>query len=185
MASPGNSTVPTVSAHCRSVLRDGTEMLLKLLQTCVNWRRRLLLSPRPGAWRSDTVLQFHDEKNCVRTISGRSLSLVTHLSRCRSAYLSLSTSVQVCRSLDDFCCLTTRRWCKKGVKVAHSWLPSVGFRSWSRFLAVSLQVTWVINPAVGCRYFPPGPQLPSEPLRGLLPVSLLGEQRHDGCEQLA
>ena len=31
------------------------------------------------------------------------------------------------------------------VKVAHTWLPSVGFRSWSRFLAVSLQVTWIIK----------------------------------------
>jgi len=39
--------------------------------------------------------------------------------------------------------------------------------------------------AVGCHYFSPGPQLPPLPLRGLLPVSLLGEQRHDGCEQLA
>jgi len=27
-------------------------------------------------------------------------------------------------------------------------------------------VTWVINLAVGCHYFPPGPQLPSQPLRG-------------------
>ena len=44
---------------------------------------------------------------------------------------------------------------------------------------------WVVNPAVGCHYFPPGPQLPSRPLRRLLPVSLLGKQRHDGCEQLA
>jgi len=70
-------------------------------------------------------------------------------------------------------------------KVAHTRLPSVGFRSWSRFLAVSLRVTWVINPAVGCHYFPSGPQLPSQPLRGLLPISLLGEQRHDGCEQFA
>jgi len=34
------------------------------------------------------------------------------------------------------------------IKVAHTRtrLPSVGFRSWSRFLAVSSQVTWVINP---------------------------------------
>ena len=63
-------------------------------------------------------------------------------------------------------------------KVAHTRLPSVGFRSWSRFLAVSLQVTWVINPAVGCYYFPPGLQLHPQPLRGLLPVLLLGEQRH-------
>jgi len=34
-------------------------------------------------------------------------------------------------------------------------------------------------------YFPPGPQLPSQPLRGLQPISLLGEQRHDGCEEFA
>ena len=57
----------------------------------------------------------------------------------------------------------------KKVKVAHTRLPSVGFRSWSWFFAVSLQVTWVINPAVGCHYFPPGLQLPPQPLRGLLP----------------
>ena len=55
-------------------------------------------------------------------------------------------------------------------KVAHTRLQSAGFRSWSRFLALSLQVTWVINPVVGCRYFPPGLQLPPQPLRGLLPV---------------
>jgi len=34
-------------------------------------------------------------------------------------------------------------------------------------------------------YFPPGLQLPSQPLRGLLPISQLGEQRQDGCEQFA
>ena len=61
----------------------------------------------------------------------------------------------------------------------------VGYRSWSRFFAVSLQVTWVINPAVRCHYFPPGLQLPPQPLKGLLPILLLGEQRHDGCEQFA
>ena len=44
---------------------------------------------------------------------------------------------------------------------------------------------WVINPAVGCHYFPPGLQLPPQPLRGMLPILLLGEQRHDGCEQFA
>ena len=41
------------------------------------------------------------------------------------------------------------------------------------------------NPTVGCHYFPPGLQLPPQPLRGLLPVLLLGEQRHNGCEQFA
>jgi len=63
------------------------------------------------------------------------------------------------------------------IKIADTRLPSVGLRSWSRLLAVSLQETWVINPAVACHYFPPGPQLPSQPLWGLLPTSLLGEQR--------
>ena len=50
----------------------------------------------------------------------------------------------------------------KKVKVAHTRLASVGSRSWSWFFAVSLQVT-----AVGCHYFPPGLQLPPQPLRGL------------------
>ena len=31
----------------------------------------------------------------------------------------------------------------------------------------------------------PGLQLPPQPLRGLVPISLLDEQRHDGCEQFA
>ena len=55
------------------------------------------------------------------------------------------------------------------VMVAHTRLPSVGFRSWSRFLAVSLQVTCVINPAVGCHYFSPGLQLPCSMLITRLP----------------
>ena len=41
------------------------------------------------------------------------------------------------------------------------------------------------GPAVGCHYFPSGLQLPPQPLRGLLPILLLGEQRHNGCEQFA
>jgi len=52
------------------------------------------------------------------------------------------------------------------VNVARTRLPSVGFRSWSRFLAVSLQVTWVINLAVGCHYFAPCPRLPSRSVGG-------------------
>ena len=43
----------------------------------------------------------------------------------------------------------------------------------------------VIYPAVGCHYFPPGMQLPLQPVRGLLPILLLGEQKQDGCEQFA
>jgi len=34
-------------------------------------------------------------------------------------------------------------------------------------------------------YFLPGLQLPSQTLRGQLPISLLDEQWHHGCEQLA
>jgi len=61
--------------------------------------------------------------------------------------------------------------------VAHTWLPSIGFQSWSQFLAVSLHMTRVINPAVSCHYFPPGLQSPSQTLRGLPPIPLLGAQR--------
>ena len=79
---------------------------------------------------------------------------------------------------------------KKGKKVTHTRLPSIGFRSWSQCLAVSLQVRWVINPAVGCHYFPTGLQLPPQPLRGLQPVLLLGVNslpktvtwQHHGCD---
>jgi len=38
---------------------------------------------------------------------------------------------------------------------------------------------------IGCHYFPPGQQSPPLPLRGLLPILLLGEQWHNGCGQFA
>ena len=66
-------------------------------------------------------------------------------------------------------CLST----VKKVKAAHTKLLRVGFWSWSRFLTVSLQVTRVINPAAGYHYSPPSLQLPSQPLRGLLPFRCL------------
>ena len=84
-----------------------------------------------------------------------------------------------------FCSKTHPMSSVKVKKVANTRVPSVGFRSWSRFLAVSLQMTCIINPAVGCHYFPPGLQLPKQPLRGLLPILLLGEQRYNGCKQFA
>jgi len=34
-------------------------------------------------------------------------------------------------------------------------------------------------------YFPPSLQLTPQPLIGMLPSLLFGEQRHDGCEQFA
>ena len=72
----------------------------------------------------------------------------------------------------------------KKIKVAHTRLPRVGFRSWSRFLAVSLQETWVINPAVGCHYFLPGLQLPPQPLTGLLPFFCLVNRGTMGVNSL-
>jgi len=38
------------------------------------------------------------------------------------------------------------------------------------------------KPGGRLQYFPPGLKLPPQPLRGLLPISLLGEQRQNGCE---
>jgi len=42
-------------------------------------------------------------------------------------------------------------------------ITSVGHRADPGLLAVSPQVTLAINPVVGCHYFPPGPQLLSQP----------------------
>jgi len=39
--------------------------------------------------------------------------------------------------------------------------------------------------AVDRHYFPPGLQLPPATLKRLLPILLLVEHRHDGCEQFA
>ena len=71
----------------------------------------------------------------------------------------------------------------KKVKVADTRIQSVGFRSWSRILAVSPQVTWVINPVVGCHYIPPGLQLPPKLLRGLLPILLHDKMEANNLKQ--
>ena len=44
-------------------------------------------------------------------------------------------------------------------------ITSIGHRADFSFLAVSPQVTLVINPVVGCHYFPPGPQIHFQPKR--------------------
>jgi len=122
-------------------------------------------------------------------ISNNSKSMDMRFVRCVSGQTDRLIAILRCPIGAEYCV----SWIKK-VKVVHTRLPSVGFRSWSRFFAVSLQLTWVINPALGCHYVPPGPQLSSQPSRGLLPISLLGDQScaavwwrtmHDGCEQFA
>jgi len=56
------------------------------------------------------------------------------------------------------------------------------------FLAVSPQVTLVINSVVGCHYFPPGPRLLSQPeitpSRWPVPNDTAWWQRHTGVSRL-
>ena len=64
---------------------------------------------------------------------------------------------------------------------------SVGFRSLSRFSAVSPQVTEAINLAVDCHYFPPGPRLLPQPpsITALLAGTKLYYLVTRICKQLA
>ena len=56
--------------------------------------------------------------------------------------------------------------CSKGkLHVVPYSIMSVGHRVGPGFLAVSQQVTLVINLVVGCHHFPPGPRLLSQPKR--------------------
>jgi len=80
----------------------------------------------------------------------------------------------------------------KKVKVAHTRLPSVGFGADPGSCSqpagnVSHKPGGRTDSHLftGTHYFLPGLQLPSQPLTGLLPISLHGEQKHDGCEQFA
>ena len=72
---------------------------------------------------------------------------------------------------------------KNKAKVAHTRLPRVP----ELIPILRSQPAGNVSqtPAVGCHYFPPGLQLSSQSLKGLLPILLLGEQRHNGCEQFA
>ena len=63
-------------------------------------------------------------------------------------------------------CYNDKISCHYILKVTHTRLLSVGFRSWSLFLVVSLQVTWVINPAVDCHTFHQARSYPRNPQEG-------------------
>ena len=54
-----------------------------------------------------------------------------------------------------------------------------------RYLNLEADQTYSVLALSVCEYLPLSLQLPSQPLRGLLPVSLLLEQRHNGCEQFS
>jgi len=101
-------------------------------------------------WRSR---KFLDEALTYGVGGGR-IMFLTCLSVC--AFVKCSILPQLTFEFSSFLIFVFPRFGSlKKVKVAHTRLPSVGFRSWSRFLAVILQVMWVINPAVGCHYIPP------------------------------
>jgi len=73
----------------------------------------------------------------------------------------------------------------KNSKVVPHSITSVSHGADPGFLAVSLQVTLVINPVVGCYYFPPGPRLLSQPKRSrplasTVPNYTAWWQRHTG-----
>ena len=81
---------------------------------------------------------------------------------------SMSQKVQILSTLTVFHLLwrmTNVNIIIIGIQVVSYLITSVGHGADSGFLAVSPQVTLVINPVVGCRYFPPGPQLLSQPKR--------------------
>ena len=112
-----------------------------------------------------SILKAHWPKTSHISSSSPSSSFIslmnaiyTHLAMSRTSKAGLNTALTAAAHIHMYSHI-------KKVKVAHTRLPSVGFPSWSRFLAVSLEVTWIINPTVGCHYYPPGPQLPPQPLK--------------------
>jgi len=53
------------------------------------------------------------------------------------------------------------------------------------FAVYDVQTTRPVFTAIALISDREGPQLPLQPLRGLLAILPLGEQRHNGCEQFA
>ena len=77
------------------------------------------------------------------------------------------------------------------MKLSKKSSPILDYERWarSRFRFLGSQPTGdlVINPVVGCRYFPPGPRLLSQPKRSLpwpLPNYTAWWQRHTGVSSL-
>ena len=136
----------------------------------------MYLSVCPGCWRRQlTMCGIASGSNCclvhywASLVSQCAVNCPNKTSLCVFSLPSPTKSrlPKTKRLLWEFSCGFIGSRVKK-VKAARTRVPSVRFRSWSRFLTVSMQVTWVIHPSVGCDYFPPGLKLLSQPLRGLL-----------------
>ena len=117
---------------------------------CYTYSRHVHSSPQPHGIRKPHAAQ--PDLHLHQLTDLRQYSMV----------LCCSCSHTFNRRTDSTCCEQQQQFCTvsvvvaaavKKVKVAYIRLPSIGFWSWSRFMAVNLQVTWVINPAVGWHYF--------------------------------
>ena len=112
--------------------------------------RTCVLSPKsgpsPGVFRFRTPSVMHEfvaphpKRHVVGSAAVAGLANVTNRQSQTDTQRDHETSATVSRIL-VLCMLCG---VVKKVKVAHTRLPSVGSRSWSPFLAISLQVTWVI-----------------------------------------
>jgi len=173
------SAAAAVSSSLANCYNFWLKMLQKRLAT------ELRLSPQV------TALLPHSSKLVVLPISSEPITIWT-------GALQLSVETQKVRS--HWTLTASHRWTYRIRQVAPMCIPPNTrfqrhldqFNRFCRARQCAVQTdshtdhgTWVINQAVGCHYFPPGPQLPPQPLGELLPISLLGEQRHDGCEQFA
>jgi len=82
-------------------------------------------------------------------------------------------------------CIATRGWDEKtDVMIVEEGRGRVGYEVKGKGSHTLLAGDVSHKPGgIGCHCFPPVLQLPSQPLKGLLPIWLLGEQRRNGCEQ--
>ena len=74
------------------------------------------------------------------------------------------------------------------IKYSHTWLRALGTELIPRFLGSQPAGDLVINPVVGCCYFPPGPRLLSQPKRSApwpVPNYSACWRRHTGVSSLS
>ena len=171
---------------CWSIYSTSTPLNASVLLTCaftVSWAHcaqknshsytSIALTITTAVWTFFTMLQI-----------GELYSEVSVKSPLLSILKTCGDKIQI--SADTVVYLLNYGKCIIKSKVTYS-ITSVGHGADAGFLAVSPQVTLVINPVVGCRYFPAGTQLLSHPKRSLpwpVPNYTVWWQRHTGVSSL-